>query len=90
MLLAMAKKSKFIRIRSDDELKAAIAAAAAKSDRQEADQARYILRVALGLLEPEGDHVYETRLKTRGDPQKLKGGGRETKSYQDRGGRASP
>lgn len=73
MLLTMAKKSKFIRIRADDELKAAIASAAAKADRQEADQVRYILRVALGLRGAESDLVYRARFKVRGDTQKATG-----------------
>lgn len=42
-------KKGFIRIRSDKELKDALKNAAAQDDRQEADQARHLLRVALGL-----------------------------------------
>ena len=45
----MAKKTEFIRIRVDAELKRALNKAAERQDRQEADQARYLLRKGLGL-----------------------------------------
>lgn len=45
----MSKKDEFIHIRSDEELQAALKASAARSDRKITDQARYILRMALGL-----------------------------------------
>jgi hypothetical protein len=57
----MAKKDEFIRIRSDEDLKAALKEAAARSDRKEADQARYLLRIALGLIDPEEDAREVTR-----------------------------
>ena len=46
----MSKKTHFIRIRVDEELKNALQKAAELEDRQEACQARYILRKALGLV----------------------------------------
>jgi len=45
----MAKKTQFIRIRVDEDLKRALKEAADRDDRSEADQARHILRKALGL-----------------------------------------
>lgn len=54
MLSGMAgKKTTFFHIRMDPELKQALQAAAARADRSETDQARHILRLALGLKEPE-------------------------------------
>ncbi len=46
----MGKKTEYIHIRADAELKAALAEAAARSIRTEADQARYLLMRALGLI----------------------------------------
>lgn len=57
----MSKKDDFIHIRSDEELHAALAESAARSDRKMTDQARYILRMALGLSD-EGTE--RDRLKT--------------------------
>jgi ribosomal protein L29 len=51
----MGKKEEYIRIRSDEELKRALKAAAERSDRKEADQTRYLLRLALGLVDAEKD-----------------------------------
>lgn len=74
MFLAMAttetddetgNKEKFIRIRVDDTLKRALGKAADKSRRKEADQARYILEVALGLIEPEDTAVQERLAKIK-------------------------
>lgn len=48
--ISMQKKNEFIRIRVDEELKTALKEAAAREDRQESDQARYILRRGLGLV----------------------------------------
>lgn len=53
---AMTKKADFIHIRSDEELKAALEADAAKHDRKLTDHARYLLRVALGLSEGAAMH----------------------------------
>lgn len=61
----MAKKNEFIRIRADNDLKKALAEAAERHDRQEADQARYILRVALGLVVAEDSAAYKIRDSTR-------------------------
>lgn len=55
----MGKKDKFIRIRSDDELKDALRKAGERCDRKEADQARWILRRVLGLTAAEDESVYE-------------------------------
>lgn len=57
----MSKKGDFIHIRSDEELHAALEESAARSDRKMTDQARYILRMALGLSD-EG--MERDRLKT--------------------------
>ena len=57
----MPKKNEFIRIRADNELKKALTEAAERHDRQEADQARYILRVALGLVVAEDSTAYKIR-----------------------------
>jgi plasmid stability protein len=46
----MAKKSHFIRIRVDDELKRALKELSSREDRSEADQTRHLLRKALGLI----------------------------------------
>lgn len=61
----MPKKNEFIRIRADNELKKALTEAAERHDRQEADQARYILRVALGLVIAEDSGAYKIRDSTR-------------------------
>jgi hypothetical protein len=60
----MAKKNEFIRIRSDDELKQALRDAALRYDRQESDQARYLLRCALGLIPTEDTIVHQPRPPT--------------------------
>lgn len=49
----MGGKGKFIRIRADDVLKAALSKSAAVHVRQEADEARYLLMKVLGLLEQD-------------------------------------
>lgn len=46
----MTKKNEFIRIRADDALKDALAKAAERDIRTEADEARYLLMKALGLI----------------------------------------
>lgn len=46
----MGKKNEFIRIRADDVLKDALAKAAERDIRTEADEARYLLMRALGLI----------------------------------------
>lgn len=49
----MGKKNEFIRIRSDDALKAALAESAKRHIRQESDEARFLLMKSLGLLKEE-------------------------------------
>ena len=49
----MGGKNDFIHIRSDEELKRALKESAIQSDRKEADQARFLLRLALGLSNEE-------------------------------------
>ena len=46
----MGKKGEFIRIRADAELKQALAESAKNHIRQEADEARYLLRKSLGMI----------------------------------------
>lgn len=56
----MTKKEDFIHIRADEELKRALEADAARNDRKLSDHARYLLRVALGLSDGDGngnDHM---------------------------------
>jgi len=67
---SMGKNSEYIRIRADNELKAALKAAAERQDRKESDQARFILRRALGLVAAEDEANYEV---ARGDPKKHPG-----------------
>lgn len=50
---SMGGNNSYIRIRADAALKQALKAAAKRYDRKEADQARHIIRLALGLVEPE-------------------------------------
>jgi len=56
----MGGKNEFIHIRADEELKAALKKAAQRYDRKDSDQARYILRMALGLI-PEGNEDYRVK-----------------------------
>ncbi len=56
------KKGKFLHIRSDEELHAALKAAADRSCRKDTDQARYLLRLALGL---QTDEAEMAEVKTR-------------------------
>lgn len=59
----MAQKRWFLRVRCDEELYRAINASADHCDRRKADQARYILRLALGLnVDAETDRISD-RLK---------------------------
>lgn len=59
----MGRKTSFLRVRCDYELYKAIAASAERDDRRKADQARYILRLALGLnADDESDRI-TARLK---------------------------
>ena len=53
----MTKKEEIITIRADAELKAALYAAAEQADRKYADQARWLLRVGLGLVKDEAPRV---------------------------------
>jgi len=61
--MLMSAKTYFSRFRCDKELKLALQASADLADRQIADQARYILRLALGLNTPEEDERIRTRLR---------------------------
>jgi len=69
----MGKKSKFIRVRADEELKVALKEAADAAERKESDQARYILRVALGLVAAEEAALYKTRFTRAGPSHKRAG-----------------
>lgn len=69
----MGKKNEFIRIRADDALKEALAKAAEKDIRTEADEARYLLMKALGLLAAEDIEPYSTRSPRTHPDQKKKG-----------------
>ena len=55
----MGKRSEYIRIRADEELKTALSKAAARDVRTEADEARYLLLRALGLLASEETPTYK-------------------------------
>lgn len=73
------KKGKFLHIRSDEELHAALQAAAQRACRRDTDQARYLLRMALGLQIDEVD-LHEVkqrvkRLRSVHDSRGSKGGG---------------
>ena len=59
----MGRKSSFLRVRCDSELYKAIVDSAEHSDRRKADQARYILRLALGLNVDEETDRIGSRLK---------------------------
>jgi hypothetical protein len=59
----MARKNFFLRVRCDQELNKAIHASADHCDRRKADQARYILRLALGLNVDEETDTISSRLK---------------------------
>ncbi len=79
----MAKKDEFIRIRADEDLKAALHEAAQRSDRKEADQARYLLRIALGLVDAsaEVEQVQKRLNKLHGPTgQSIKGGTQKSKA----------
>lgn len=65
-LPAVGKKTEFIRIRADDALKEALAKAAEKDVRSEADEARYLLMKALGLIAAEDQAPYEKTPQKRG------------------------
>ncbi len=56
-------KTYFMRLRCDADLKKAIDRSAALCDRQKGDQARYILKLALGLSTEEEDDRIKKRLK---------------------------
>lgn len=65
----MGKKNEFIRIRADEALKDALAKAAARDVRTEADEARYLLMKSLGLIAED-----ITPYQTRGQPHQKKRG----------------
>lgn len=65
-LAPMGKKTEFIRIRADDALKEALAKAAEKDVRSEADEARYLLMKSLGLIAAEDETPYEKSAHKRG------------------------
>jgi hypothetical protein len=73
--LVMAKKTEFIRIRVDTELKQALDDEAHRQDRQEADQARHLLRKALGLVVSEKEPDYSLKVAKVPDTKTKKGGG---------------
>lgn len=75
----MAKKNEFLRVRANEALKAALRASAERSRRKEADQARYILEVALGLIEEEGPLFRERTQALRG-PSPTTGSGEKSKT----------
>lgn len=59
----MARKTFFLRVRCDEDMLRALNASADHCDRRKADQARYILRLALGLnADDETDRISD-RLK---------------------------
>lgn len=62
----MGKKTEFIRIRADDALKEALAKAAQKDVRSEADEARYLLMKSLGLIACEEQAPYEREPPKKG------------------------
>lgn len=59
----MARKTFFLRVRCDDEMLRALNASADHCDRRKADQARYILRLGLGLNVDEETDTISSRLK---------------------------
>jgi hypothetical protein len=65
----MAKKEKYIRIRADDTLKDALASAAERDVRTEADQARFLLMKSLGLIAEDVTHYRVTPKKGGGKSQ---------------------
>lgn len=67
----MGGMDKYIHIKSDDELKAALAESAKRHMRKETDEARYLLMKALGLLIEEDVPPYRIRAIP---PQKKNGG----------------
>jgi len=69
----MGKKNEFIRIRADDALKEALSRAAEKDIRSEADEARYLLMKALGLLAAEELAPYDIPPKRSHPAEKKKG-----------------
>lgn len=60
----MSKKTEIMHIRVDPELKAALKKLADRFDRKDTDQARYILRMALGLI-PEEKEDYRAQEETQ-------------------------
>lgn len=50
-------------MRSDEELKEALRISAARSDRKEADQARFLLRLALGLTDDRESRDAQARMR---------------------------
>ncbi len=59
----MARKKWFLRIRCDEDLYKAINASADHCDRRKADQARYILRLGLGLNVDQETDTISQRLR---------------------------
>lgn len=57
----MGKKTEYIHIRADTDLKEALARAAQRDIRTESDEARYLLMKALGLLIEEDAPTYRIR-----------------------------
>lgn len=81
------KKNDFIHIRSDAELKAALDLAAKRADRKYTDQARYLLRLVLGLVDPEEDGMYRKRVE-KASPRKLSKVPMSLKPGKEKGGRS--
>ena len=59
----MSRKKWFLRVRCDEELYRALNASADHCDRRKADQARYILRLALGLNVDEETDTIHSRVR---------------------------
>lgn len=59
----MSRNTYFARFRCDKELKLALKASADLADRQQADQTRHILRLALGLSDEDEEDRVKERLK---------------------------
>lgn len=63
----MGKKEKYIHIRSDEQLKAALADSAKRHLRKETDEARYLLMLSLGMVREDSAPYL---LRTVDEPKK--------------------
>jgi len=59
----MGGKGSFFRVRADERLKAALKASADRANRQEADQARHLIMLALGLIDDSEEKTVQERLR---------------------------